>query len=109
MNSQHRYKNIILGRAKSYFLWKKTPLWFYQKVLWNWCHQNARVFDRQHICYIIWWTWFATESRHSHWYKLFSPSRRLHSLFVRGRLHTGASKEKQKNSQPGALVSRSAI
>jgi hypothetical protein len=40
------------------------------------------------------------QSRHSRWYKLFSPSRRLHSLFVRGRLHTGASKEKQKIASP---------
>jgi hypothetical protein len=27
----------------------KRPLWFYQKVLWNWYHQHARVLYWQHI------------------------------------------------------------
>jgi len=26
-----------------------------KKVLWNWYHQHARVFDWQNICY-VWWT-----------------------------------------------------
>jgi hypothetical protein len=43
-------------------------------VTWNWYHQHARVFDCQHICYVL-WTWFATYSRHTYGYKLrlFSP------------------------------------
>ena len=49
----------MLGRDRSYFV--KTNLWFYQKVLWNWYHQHARVFDWQHICY-AWLTCFSTQS-----------------------------------------------
>ena len=52
-----------------HILFCKTPLWFYQKVLWNWYLQHARVFDWQHICY-VWWTCFATDSRHTYGYKL---------------------------------------
>ena len=60
-NGQRRYKYLVLGRGTSYFVSK--PLWFYQKVLWNWYHQYARVFDWQHICY-VWWTCFSTDSRY---------------------------------------------
>jgi hypothetical protein len=31
------------------FCKQKNTLWFYQKVLWNWYHQHARVFDWQQI------------------------------------------------------------
>jgi hypothetical protein len=71
-----------------------TTLWFYQKVVWNWYHQYARVFDSWHI-YYVWWTCFSTECRHTYGYKLCSYSRRLAPLFVRGIHHTGASREKQ--------------
>ena len=44
-NSQHRYKYLVLGRDRSYFVKKKkTTHRFYQRVLWNWYHQHARVF-----------------------------------------------------------------
>jgi len=32
-NGQRRYKYLVLGRDKSYFVQK--PLWFFEKVLWN--------------------------------------------------------------------------
>ena len=41
-NGQRRYEFLVLGRDKSYCL-KKT-LRFYQKFLWSWYHQHARVF-----------------------------------------------------------------
>jgi hypothetical protein len=41
-NGQRRYKYLVLGRDRFYF--EKTPFWFYQKVLWNWYLQQARVF-----------------------------------------------------------------
>ena len=71
---------------KRQILFCKTPLWFYQKVLWNWYLQYARVFDWQHIWY-VWWTCFSTDSRHTYGYKLCSSSRRFVLLFVWGRLH----------------------
>jgi hypothetical protein len=39
---------------------------------------------------------FSTDSRHTNGYKLCFSSRRLVLLFVRGRLHTGASQEKEE-------------
>ena len=96
-NGQCRYKYLVVGRDRSYFV--KNALWFYQKVLWNWYHQHARVFDWQHICY-LWWTCFSTDSRHTYGYNLCSSSRRLVPLFVWGRLHTGASEEKRKETSP---------
>ena len=59
-NVQLRYKYLVLGRDRSYFV-KKSTLWFYQQVLWNWYHQHSGVFDWQHICY-LWWTCFSTDS-----------------------------------------------
>ena len=46
---------------------KEKLLWFYQKVLWQWYHQN--VFDWQHICY-VWWVCLQTDSRHSYIYNI---------------------------------------
>jgi hypothetical protein len=89
-NGQRRYKNLVLGRD---ILFCKTPLWFYQKVLWNWYLQHVRVFDWQHTLYLICWKYFSTDSRHTYGYKLCSFSRRLVPLFVWGRLHTGAFQE----------------
>jgi hypothetical protein len=51
-NGQLRYKYLVLGRDRSYCVKKKTPLWFYRKVVWNWYDQHVRVFDWQHICYL---------------------------------------------------------
>jgi hypothetical protein len=99
MNGQRRYKYFVLRRDISYFAKKTQTLWFFQKVLWNWSHQHAIVFDWQHICY-VWWTCFSTDSRHTYGYKLCSSSRLLVPLFVLGRLHTGASQEKQKEASP---------
>ena len=100
-NGQGRYKYHVLGRDISCFANK--PFWFYQDVPWNWHHQNAGVFEWQHICY-IWWTCFST---HTHKYKLCSSSRRLIHLFVWNRLHTWATQENRKKL-PDPLISRSA-
>jgi hypothetical protein len=101
-NGQRRYKYLVLGRDGYYFV-KKT-LWFYQKVLWNWYHQHARVFDWQHICY-AWWTCFSTDSRHTH-VILFSPSSSI--IRMRQTSFRGFSR-KTKRSYPYPLISRSAI
>ena len=68
-NGQRRYKYLVLGRDRSYFV--KNTLWFYQKVLWNWYHQHARGFDWQHICYVR-WACFSIDSRHTYGYKQWS-------------------------------------
>ena len=107
-NGQRRYKFLVLGRDRSYYVKQKKTRWFYQKVLWNWYHQHARVFCYwQHI--YLWLTCFSTDSWHTYGYKLCSSSRRLVPLFVWGRLHTWASQEKQKEVSPIPLISRSAI
>lgn len=36
---------------------------FEQKVIWNWHHQNSRIFQSRHICY-VWWVSFSTDSQH---------------------------------------------
>ena len=62
-NGQRKYKYLVLGRNKSYFV--KETLWLYQKVIWNWYHQNDRVFDWHHIC-DVWWTCFSADSWYSY-------------------------------------------
>ena len=94
-NSQRRYKFLVLVRDISYFVKKTKTLWFYQKVLWNWYHQHARVSDWQHICYVF----FNRQSAY-YGYKLCSSSRRLVPLFVWCRLHTGVSQEKRTEVSP---------
>ena len=87
-NVQRRYKYLVQGRDRSYFVKKKKiTLWFYQKVILNWYHHHARVVDWQHICF-LWWTCFQPMGINSF--------RRLVPLFVWGRLHTGVSQEKRK-------------
>ena len=54
-NGQRRYKYLVLGKDRCYFVKKNTLI--LPKVLWNWYHQHARVSDWQHICY-VWWTVF---------------------------------------------------
>ena len=65
-NGQRRYKYLVLGRYKSYFV-KKNDSDSPKNVLWNWYHLNAWHFDWQHMCY-VWWVCFSTESRHSFGY-----------------------------------------
>jgi hypothetical protein len=77
-----RYTYLVRAKDGSYI------------VLWNWYHQHDRVFDWQHICY-LWWTCVSIDSWHPYGYKLCSSSLRLVPLFVWGRLHTDASKEKR--------------
>ena len=72
-NDQRRYKYLVLGRDRSYFV-KKKPLWFYQKVLWNWYHQHARVFDWQQFA-IFSGRVFQQTVGHTYEHKLiFSPT-----------------------------------
>ena len=86
-NGKCRYKYLVLGKDRFYFVKKKKKnntkkhLCFYQKVLWNWSHRNARLFDWHHICY-VWWTCFSTDSWHSCRYKLCSSFRRRVPLFI---------------------------
>jgi hypothetical protein len=54
--------------------------------------------DTSYSCY-LWWTCFQ-QSRHTYVYKRCSSSRRLIPLLVWDRLHTGVSKEKQKEASP---------
>jgi hypothetical protein len=35
-------------------LFYQRKLRFYQKVLWNWYHQHARLFDWEHVCFDRW-------------------------------------------------------
>jgi hypothetical protein len=98
-NSQHRNKYSVLGRDISHFAKKKQTLWFCQNVLWQWYYQHARVFYWQHTC-DVWWTYFSTDSRHTYGYKWCSSSRRLVPVFVWGKLHTGTSQEKRKETSP---------
>jgi hypothetical protein len=97
-NGHCRHKYVVLGRDRYYFM-KKTPIWFFQKVLWDWNHQHARVFDWQHI-YYLWWACFSADIRHTYGHKLCSTCRRLVPLLTWGRFHTGASQEKQKEAIP---------
>ena len=68
----------------------KSSLKLISSTCWSFCYW-------QHVCY-LWWTCFSTDSRHTYGYKLCSSSRRLVPLFVRGRIHTGASQEKRKEA-----------
>jgi len=95
-SGQRRYKYLVLGRDR---VFGKIPLWFYQKVLWSWYHQHARVFDWQHICF-FWWTCFSAESWYIYGWKRCSYSRRLVPLFVWSRLHAGVSQVKRKEASP---------
>jgi hypothetical protein len=85
---QRRYKYIVFGKDKSYFVKKNKK------------HSDSakRFFetDWKHICYVC-WTWFSTDSWHTYGYILCSFSRRLFPLFVQDILHTGASQEKRKS------------
>ena len=85
------YWQILFSRSwNGQILFCIKILWFYQKVLWNWYHQHARVVDWKYICYLC-WTCFSTDIRHIYGYKICSSSCRRVPLFVWGRLHTGAS------------------
>ena len=79
-NGQRRYKYLVLGRNRSYFV-KKNTLILPKKFSKNLYHQHARVFYGQHICY-LWWMCFSTDSRHTYGYKMCSSSRRLVPLFA---------------------------
>jgi hypothetical protein len=48
-----------------------------------WFYQNVGMFYWQHICY-VWWIYFSTDSRHSHWYQLCSSSSRRFPLLLQG-------------------------
>ena len=58
-NGQCRYKYLVTGRDRSYFVNKKQILILPKSCL-NWYHQNACVFDWQQICY-VWWTCFSRQ------------------------------------------------
>jgi hypothetical protein len=89
-NDQRRYKYIVL--VKRQILFCKTPLWFYQKVIFNMLE-----FLIDNIFVIFGGRVFSTDSRHTYEYKLCSSSRRLVPLFVWGRLHTGFSRKTKRS------------
>jgi hypothetical protein len=51
----------------------------------------------QHICN-AWWMWISKYFPYVYGYQLFSSSRRLVSMFVRGRLNARPSQEKRKDA-----------
>jgi hypothetical protein len=86
-------KYLVSRRDKSCFV---TNNWFFQKVHWIWCHQNAQVFDWQHI----WWTCFPKDSLHSYGYGYQCNCVHLHLYSTRQIDRAGASQEKLKETSP---------
>jgi hypothetical protein len=61
-----RRKKQILFRKK------KIPLWYYQKVLWDWYHHNAGVYTGQNVSY-VWWTCFVNKQSAFLWVSTMAP------------------------------------
>ena len=80
MKGQCRYKYLVIRRDRSYFA-KKT-LRFYEKVLRNLYHQNARDFFIDNMFVMLGGRVFSTDSWHAYGYKLCSTYLRLVPLFV---------------------------
>ena len=91
-NGQRRYKYLVLGRDRSYFVkhHSDSNKRFSETDIFN----MLELLIDNIFCY-VWWTCFSTDSRHTYGCKLCSSFRRLVPLFVRGRLHTGDSQEKR--------------
>jgi hypothetical protein len=96
-NGQRRYKYLVLGRDRSYFVKHHSDSYkrFSETDIFN----MLEFLIDNIFCY-VWWTCFSTDSRHTYGCNLCSSSRRLVPLFVWGRLHTGASQEKRKEASP---------
>jgi hypothetical protein len=87
-------KYLVSRRDKSCFV---TNNWFFQKVHWIWCHQNAQVFDWQHI----WWTCFPKDSLHSYGYGYQCNCVHLLHLYSTRQIdRAGTSQEKLKEASP---------
>ena len=94
-NGQRRYKYLVLGRDRSYFVKKKNTL-----IL-----QVTSLKLISSICSSFWLTaylfslvdvFFTRQSAYL-WVQMCSSSRRLLPLFVWGRLHKEASQEKRED------------
>ena len=92
-NDQRRYKYLVLGRNRSYFVSKHSD--------------STKKFSETDIINMleifienIFMDVFATDSQHTYGYKMCSSSRRLVPLFIWNRLHAGASQEKPKEATP---------
>jgi len=105
-NGQHRYKYLVLGRDKSYFVTKTTlvvPTIFSETDV----IKMVEVVIDSIICLMD--AFSSTDSRHTYGHTLCSSSHRLVSLFVRSIFHTGASQENTKRIKPDPLHSPSSI
>jgi len=95
-NGQRRYKYIVLGRDRSYFV-NKTTLILPKSSLKLISSTCSRFWLTTYLLSLV-DVFFPTDSRHTYGYKLCSSSHRLVPLFVWGRLDTGASQEKRKEA-----------
>jgi hypothetical protein len=96
-NGQRRYKYLVLGRDRSYFVKHHSDS---TKRFSETDFFNMLEFLIDNIFCYVWWTCFSTDSPHTYGYKLCSSSRRLVPLFVWSTLHTGASQEKRREASP---------
>jgi hypothetical protein len=94
-NGQRRYKYLVLGRDRSYFVkhHSDSTKKFSETDIFNMLE-----FLIDNIFAMFGLTCFSIDSRHTYGYQLCASSRRLVPLFVWDRLHTGASQEKAKRS-----------
>ena len=78
-NGQRRYKYLVLGRDRSYFVkhHSDSTKKFSETDIFN-----ILEFLIDNIFGYVWWTCFSTDSPHTYGYKLCSSSRRLVPLFV---------------------------
>ena len=98
------HSKFIRKKSQSLTNTLKNPLKFYQKVLWNWYHQNAWVFDWQHIFLYLVDMFFNRHSAYL-WVQtvlLFSPT--CSFISTRQTSYRGFSR-KMKRSKPHPLIS----
>ena len=95
-NGQRRYKYLVLGRDRSYFVKHQSDS---TKKLSETDIFNMLEFLIDNIFVMFGGRVFQQTVGITYWYQLCS-SRRLVPLFVWGRLHTVASQEKRKEASP---------
>ena len=98
MNGQRRYKYLVVGRDRSYFV--KIKHSDSTKKFSETDNIKMFVFLIDNICVLFSGRVFTTNSRHTYGHKLCSLPLRLVPLFVSGRLHSGAYQVKRKGLSP---------